>query len=119
MSANAEVEPIVNLILTNSAEFTCDITNMHAPLFDMYNPSPSKVFWKVPIMIQARWHKKHRINKKWLKRYGMKRDTIDAAATITSLTMVPECGSHELELADVMFKFSPHHLRKNIKIEYV
>lgn len=27
-------------------------------------------------MIQARWHKKRRVCKKWLKRYGMKPDVI-------------------------------------------
>ena len=33
---------------------------------------PFYIEYKTPIMIQARWHKKPRINKKWLKRYGYK-----------------------------------------------
>lgn len=28
------------------------------------------------MLFQARWHKKHRINKKWLKRYGTKREAV-------------------------------------------
>lgn len=31
---------------------------------------------QIPIMIQARWHKNPRIRKKWLKRFGMKQDTV-------------------------------------------
>ena len=53
-----------------------------------YNPYQSSNFtleFDHPIMIQARWHKKRRICKKWLKRYGMKPDVIKVKMKATTI----------------------------------
>ena len=41
------------------------------------------VKFNIPILVQTRYHKKSRINKKWIKRYGFKRDFIQY--------IIPEC----------------------------
>lgn len=88
LSANEEAPMYIH---TNSnKEFTFETTCSNMSLFEklFYNPYQSSNFtleFDHPIMIQARWHKKRRIRKKWLKRYGMKPDVVKVkmeAATI-------------------------------------
>ena len=45
--------------------------------------------YHTPIMIQARWHKNPRIRKKWLKRFGMKPDTVKVKTDATALEYTP------------------------------
>lgn len=76
--------------------------------------------YRIPIRIQARWHKKHRINKKWLKRYGMKEDVLLVNMKINEIVLDTEReGVFEMELAIKEFhcKFRPDQLRKNLKME--
>lgn len=79
LSANEEAPMYIH---TNSnKEFTFETTCLDMSLFEklFYNPDQSSNFtleFDHPIMIQARWHKKRRVCKKWLKRYGMKPDVI-------------------------------------------
>lgn len=88
LSANEEAPMYIH---TNSnKEFTFETTCSNMSLFEklFYNPYQSSNFtleFDHPIMIQARWHKKRRIRKKWLKRYGMEPDVVKVkmeAATI-------------------------------------
>ena len=54
-------------------------------LNDTFGLMPNKNFIMeadVNIMVQARWHKKPRIRKKWLKRFGMKPDTVKLRADV-------------------------------------
>lgn len=72
----------------------------------------------IPIMIQARWHKKERIRKKWLKRYGMKPDSVKVE--------IPQCyanydtgtGQVNFNTGEIKYKFRQDQLRKGIKIEW-
>ena len=75
--------------LNKSASFTCEVSNMDLSLLESaVTISPSDKFamlYYLDIMRQKRWHKKARINKKWLKRYGMKSDTIKVMMDATPL----------------------------------
>jgi hypothetical protein len=71
----------------------------------------------VNIMVQARWHKKTRIRKKWLKRFGMKLDTIKMKTDATVCSYNKEDGSIEFETDKVEYVFKPHHMRRGLKIE--
>ena len=42
---------------------------------------------EIPQLVQARTHKKHRINKKWKKRYGMKAIYIKQKARVADITV--------------------------------
>ena len=42
---------------------------------------------EIPQLVQARTHKKHRINKKWKKRYGMKAICIRQKAKVADITV--------------------------------
>lgn len=84
--------------------------------------NPIYVEYSVPIMVQSRWHKKPRINKKWLKRYGMKKDSILAKARMDSITFDTE-RENQYELGYTMtldklhYEFRSDQLRKNLKME--
>lgn len=85
---------------------------------------PLSIEYRTPIMIQARWHKKPRINKKWLKRYGMKKDYIVTRCDIISMETNNDCKNpYEIEhrfninLSSMEYEFRPDQLRKNLKME--
>ena len=85
---------------------------------------PFYIEYKTSIMIQARWHKKPRINKKWLKRYGMKKDYIVTKCDVISMTSNYECENpYEIEhkfnlsLDSMKYEFRPDQLRRNLKME--
>lgn len=86
---------------------------------------PFYIEYKTPIMIQARWHKKPRINKKWLKRYGMKKDYISVKCDVESFTpntnyddeYFHEHAEYGMVLTNMQYKFRPDQLRKNLKME--
>ena len=73
------------------------------------------------IMIQTRWHKKARIRKKWLKRYGMKYDTVTARYVGKAVTWDTQSGSWEfyIDKDKVEYLWRPHQKRRGTKIEPV
>ena len=71
----------------------------------------------IGILVQARWHKKKRINKKWLKRYGMKCDTVKMKATARTLSYNTETGDCEFEVDKLEYIWRPDQKRKYLKIE--
>ena len=83
------------------------------------------VEYYIPIMVQARWHKKPRINKKWLMRYGMKKDKILVKCNVDSINLddtydpydLVKSNGFNIELSDMQYKFRPDQLRKGLKIE--
>ena len=82
--------------------------------------TPTKNFdieYNTPILVQARWHKKKRINKKWLKRYGMKPDTVKMKAEAHTLSYNTETGECEFEVDKLEYIWRPDQLRKNLKIK--
>lgn len=86
-----------------------------------------------PIMIQARWHKKARVRKKWLKRFGMKSDVVRVCADAKTLEYNPGhiideykyddgvCAtfcSFEFEANNLRYIWRPDQKRKGLKIEW-
>ena len=71
----------------------------------------------INIMIQARWHKKKRINKKWLKRFGMRQDTVKMIANATAGEYHTTDGSFDFEIDAMEYSWRPDQKRKNLKIE--
>ena len=134
LSDKAELEHTINLSSIGNAEFTCENVQLNTSLLDSMleaPKTPAKVYWDMPIMIQARWHKKNRINKKWLKRYGMKPDVIKVEMNIKELTYEPghtvgydETGirstfnSWNFETDIPIYKYRPDQMRRNLKIQW-
>ena len=113
------------LSLKNKASFECELIDASPLLGCAANNfyEPFDIEYQMPIMIQARWHKKHRINKKWLKRYGMKKDSILVKAKASHITYYTEReNKYEIEwnmdVEDMQYHFRPDQLRNNLKIEY-
>lgn len=122
--------------LTGSASMKCDISYFNMDLFNNIFGMPSDgkftLEYSSPIMIQARWHKKPRIRKKWLKRYGMKSDTIKVKADAKALEYHPgriweeqpypggvcaDWDSYDFEAEITEYILRPDQKRRGIKIE--
>ena len=105
-----------------SASFSASIEMSSQDLIALYAPTwtPSGTFnieHNVPILTQAKWHKKKRINKKWLKRYGMKPDTVKITAKARTLSYDTDTGACEFEVDKLTYIWRPDQLRKKLKIE--
>lgn len=72
----------------------------------------------IPIMIQARWHKRSRIRKKWLKKFGMKPDTVKMRANAAAGEYHTDDGSFDFEVDDVQYLWRPDQKRRGLKIEW-
>ena len=79
--ASLEIEPFcpneqpeIRTFGTREASFTCENAMINEkPLSELFLPKKSDTFdLQYTVMVQARRHRKKRINKKWLKRYGYK-----------------------------------------------
>lgn len=99
-------------------------------------PRPNNKFimnYQRDIMVQARWHKKARIRKKWLKRFGMKPDTVQVYADATVLEYHPGhvlneqysdsgiCAtfdSFNFETDKLEYIWRPDQKRRGLKIEW-
>jgi hypothetical protein len=100
---------------TNSATFSCESsTIINEELFnELCRPSNSSEFtmeYDTPILIQARWHKKARIRKKWLKRYGYKEDIVKTIARARQGEYNTETGECEIEIDSIQFNFKPYQM---------
>jgi hypothetical protein len=106
---------------TNAATFSCgSSTIINEELFnELCRPSNSSEFtveWDTPILVQARWHKKARIRKKWLKRYGYKEDVVKTIAKARQGEYNSETGECEIEIDSIQFNFKPYQMhRESIK----
>ena len=86
---------------------------------------PLYLEYSTPIMVQARWHKKPRINKKWLKRYGMKKDAVLVRCNVESVSpstcydplYMTEHVEYGMTFSNMEYKFRPDQLRRNLKLE--
>ena len=136
MSAESDPPVIQSLITNHTAEFSCIYGVDLSSIGDMayLSNKPQTIMYEMPIMIQARWHKKNRINKKWLKRYGMKPDAIKVEMNIRALEYIPEYIDNEsrcktslsyiynswnFETDMLIYKYRLDQMRKNLKIEFV
>lgn len=135
MSAENDSPLFISLTTINTAEFSCVGEVDLSSIGDMayLSNKPQTIMYEVPIMIQARWHKKNRVNKKWLKRYGMKPDTIKVEMNIRALECIPEhidneskyktslsCiyNSWNFETDIPIYKYRPDQMRRNLKIQW-
>jgi hypothetical protein len=103
-----------------SASFSSEMTLSGLDCLGYKPFEPTKTFnieHSVPILVQARWHKKKRINKKWLKRYGMKLDTVKMKAVARTLSYNTETGDCEFEVDKLEYVWRPDQKRKYLKIE--
>lgn len=88
------------------------------------NDRPLYVEFRIPIMVQSRWHKKNRLNKKWLKRYGMKKDNVLVRCDVESISPKTNCDPYystvfmesSITFGNMQYKFRPDQLRKNLKM---
>ena len=118
LSADAVVPMLCN---TKSMDFTFEADHVNLELFDYIFDVPLfsndfTIEYNVPIMIQARWHKKPRVNKKWLKRYGMKKDRVLARCNVDSFSQ-DDSNEVNFELSNMRYEFRPDQLRRNLKID--
>lgn len=120
LNPNEMPDIVYNLKNTENASFSCETTLADLSCLD-YKPFEStKTFnieHNIPILIQARWHKKKRINKKWLKRYGMKSDTVKMKVDARRLSYDIETGELNFEIDKLEYVWRPDQKRKYLKIE--
>ena len=115
------------LSFNHEASFECESTDCSSLLnyTTDFNDKPLYIEYYIPILIQTRWHKKKRINKKWLKRYGMKKDKVLVKCDVESISPDNSYDPYDLieykgfnfELSNMQYKFRPDQLRRNLKIE--
>jgi hypothetical protein len=120
LSPNEILDIVYNLKNTESASFSCEMTLAGLEYLDYKPFEPSENFiieHNVGILVQARWHKKKRINKKWLKRYGMKSDTVKMKAMARTMSYNTETGECEFETDKLEYIWRPDQKRKHLKIE--
>lgn len=129
LNATCELEPSpyeitpIHFNMSKRASFSCDINYINS---DLLNKIAAPLTPTVPftlthernIMIQARWHKKTRIRKKWLKRYGMKPDIIQVVYDIGELSYDHSDDSFDFETTYYRNVLRPDQKRRGLKIEY-
>ena len=105
------------------ASFSCEVYHMDIELLNKYSATPvyDKPFsleYEMGIMIQARWHKKARTRKKWLKCYGMKPDTVKIVCEARALEFDTIDSSFELDAENFRYIFRPGQKRRGLKIDW-
>lgn len=108
------------LTRTYSASMECKMVNVNWELFNSLFESNGRfnMEYFIPIMVQARWHKKPRIRKKWLKRFGMKPDKIKCRTNATAGEYHTDDGSFDFESDVPEYLWRPDQLRRGLKIEF-
>lgn len=120
LSPNDMPEIIYNFQKAATASFSGEMTLAGLECLGYKPFEPTEKFsieHSVGILVQARWHKKKRINKKWLKRYSMKADTVKVKATARTLSYNTETGDCEFEVDKLEYVWRPDQKKKYLKIE--
>ncbi len=104
---------------TNAATFSCESpTIINEELFNELcrssNFSEFTMECDTLILVQARWHKKARIRKKWLKRYGYKEDVVKTIAKARCGEYNTETGEYEVEVDSIQFNFKPYQMFREV-----
>ena len=117
-SPNEEQEKIIKGTF-EPMTIPCEIEFADPEVFDeLGNFSLShgvKIECYTPILIQARWHNKARIRKKWLKRYGYKEDKIKTIINATCGELDAETGKLEFKAKSIECILKPHQLQREVK----
>lgn len=122
LSANEDAPMYINM--NNNKELTFETTCSNLSLFkdifyNPYQPSNLALEFDRPIMIQARWHKKPRIRKKWLKRYGMKPDVVKVKMEATTVEYNTNSKNVSFESDGKReYVLRPDQKRRGLKIEW-
>ena len=131
VTVETELEPSSlskeKLSFNHEASFECSLVDCTSLLdyTTSFDDKPLYVEYYAPILVQARWHKKPRINKKWLKRYGMRKDEVLVRCDVDSVSPdnsydpydLVESKGFNFELSNMQYKFRPDQLRRSLKIE--
>lgn len=108
--------------LTNSAIFSCESpTIFNQNLFnELLTPSSSEfaMEWDTKIFIQARWHKRARIRKKWLKRYGYKEDVVKTIAKARQGEYNTDTGECSIDVDSIQYMCRPDQMRRGLDIKF-
>ena len=101
---------------------SCEIKNVDLNLLEQACTMPMSnnftLMYEQSIMIQARWHKRHRTNKKWLKRFGMKPDTVTVSYDAKTCAYDVCEGEFDIEADSRKYNWKPHQKRRNLRIEW-
>lgn len=89
MSTNENISRVIDLKPEITGQINCDYIN-ESLLHNLTRTDSYTATFDIPILIQAKFHKKKRINKKWLRRYGMINDVLKASANIKDSDMISE-----------------------------
>ena len=105
---------------TNPEMFSCEVTTtFNEELFgELCKPSMSSEFTiecYTPILIQARWHKKARIRKKWLNRYGYKEDKVKTIMKAKYGEFNKETGECNIEIESIEYIFKSYQLQREVR----
>ena len=105
---------------TNYGTFSCEGTTIiNKDLFnELCTPSTSSEFTMecdTPILVQARWHKKARIRKKWLKRYGYKEDVVKMIAKARCGEHNTETNETSIDVDSIEYKFKPYQMVREVR----
>lgn len=117
---NPNETPDIHFNLMGATNASLEIATTDLEFLTCKPFEPSKDFWfefEVEILVQAKWHKKKRINNKWLKRYGMKSDTVKVRARARALDYGYLAGEFDFETDKLEYIWRPDQKRKNLKIE--
>jgi hypothetical protein len=117
---SAKETELISYKINQSASFSYDISSIDLSLFEHVSTiAPHDKFtlqYYIDIMRQSRWHKKARVNKKWLKRYGIKPDRVKVLADATALDYNAPDGSFELESEKHRYVLRSDQQRRGLKI---
>ena len=119
MSANETTQ--MHFDLHKRAELSCDSCDINISILEKMcgyqRTNVHTVEWDIKAMVQARWHKKARINKKWLRRYGMKPDTVHVVGQAKMLSIDDEFN-FDLDVANLQYVLRSDQKRKGLRIEW-
>lgn len=119
---SASEEPIRLYHFNNTPSVSLEVSDVDLALLNDYcNTTRTNGKFTIEayrnIMIQARWHKNPRIRKKWLKRFGMKPDTVKIRMDATAGEYHTNDGSFDFETDKYEYVWRPDQLRSGLKIE--
>lgn len=123
-SVNEFAEELIRIPELNRGSMSCDVNaeDLSALNSLVKSLAPPETMWfeyDTQIMIQARWHKKKRINKKWLNRFGMKPDTVRVRKEGRALTYDKYSGDVEFETtSNSEYIWRQDQLKKYLKMEW-
>ena len=104
---------------TNPATLSCETTTINQDLFNELCTSPTSLGFTIEgealILIQARWHKKARVRKKWLKRYGHKEDKVKTIMKAKYGEFNIETGECNIEIESIEYIFKPYQLQREVR----